>query len=95
LQRSGRAQLVTAVCGDDQDAALADGVCEEGDEVEGRGVGPVEVLEHEQEWRSGTQPLEDGEQLLEQLELRVAGDSLRIHGRRRCGQLGDEPRELG
>ena len=55
---------------------VAGGVSEEGDEVEGRGVGPVEILEHEEKRGRGTQPLEDGERLLEQPELRVGGVSL-------------------
>ena len=57
---------------DDQHAAVADGVRQEGEEVERRPVGPVQVLEHQHDRRGGAETLERRAHLLEQVQLRLA-----------------------
>jgi hypothetical protein len=88
------AQLVAAVGGDDQDAPAGDGVGQEDDQVQGGGVGPVRVLEHQQQRPPLlAEPVEDGQRLLEQAQLRVGGAGGRGRTRRR-GQLRHQPRQL-
>ena len=63
---------------DDQHAAVVDGVRQEGEEVERRPVGPVQVLEHQHDRRGGAETLERRAHRLEQVQLRLAG----VRGRR-------------
>ena len=57
---------------DDEHAAVVDGVRQEGEEVERRPVGPVQVLEHQHDRRGGAETLERRAHRLEQVQLRRA-----------------------
>jgi hypothetical protein len=85
--------LVEAVGEDDEHALAAERVGEEGDERPGRRVGPVEVLEHEDDRRVAREPVEQREDRLEQAALRRRVGA--VVARRRAGQPGEEPGELG
>ena len=67
----GRGEFVRAVGREQEDAAVVQVVGEEDDEIERRGVGPVQVLEHEQHRRGGGAVGEQCQRLLEQAQLRA------------------------
>ena len=71
---------------DDEHAAVVDGVRQEGEEVERRPVGPVQVLEHQHDRRGGAETLERRAHRLEQVQLRRARVPVRGRGERRAGQ---------
>ena len=64
-----RLDLVTAIGRHQQHPPLAGRVREEGHEIQRRPVGPVQVLEHEDERSIGADMLEHGERLLEEPKL--------------------------
>ena len=68
----GRRTLVRAVGREQQDRPVVNVVREEDDEIEGRRVGPVQVLEHEQHGCGGCAVAEQRERLLEHPQLRAA-----------------------
>ena len=69
---------------------------EEAEQVAGRAVGPVEVLDDEDDRRRRGEPLEDAEQQLEQPALGRADARARRSASSGDGtEVGDEPRELG
>ena len=67
----GRRELVRAVGREQQNPPVVEVVREEDDEIERRGVGPVQVLEHEQHGRGGRAIGEQRERLLEHAQLRA------------------------
>ena len=94
LQRVGGPHLVAAVGQQEEQAPVGRRVGEEGDEVERRLVGPVQVLEHEHDRCLGAEPADHRERLLEQAQARVgagaAGECARLVARR----AGEQPRQL-
>ena len=86
-------QLVEAVGQDHEDPLAAERAGEERDEGPGRGIGPVEILEHEDDRRLAAEAVEEGEHGLEEPALRRAvGPVVR---RRRAGQPREEAGQLG
>ena len=69
-------------------------MCEEGHEIQRRSVGPVQVLEHENDRSLGADTLEHVARFLEESELRVRAADLRRHGHARLRQLRNEARQL-
>ena len=67
----GRRGLVITVRPEQQYPPVVEVVREEDDKVEGRGIGPVQILEHEQHGYGGCSLGEEGERLLEHLQLRA------------------------
>ena len=67
----GRRRLVRAVGREQQDPPVVEVVREEDDEIERRGVGPVQILEHEQHGCGGRAVGEQRERLLEHAQLRA------------------------
>ena len=74
-QRMASVQLVAAIGADEQDALVAQAAQQRGEELEGRAVGPMQVLDRDQEGRVGGQLVEQSAQPAEQAGLgeRVAG----------------------
>ena len=69
---------------------------QEGEQVAGRRVGPVEVLDDEDDGGRGAEPPEQAEEPLEDPALEPVAPRKRGKLRLRpVGQLGDEPGELG
>ena len=71
-QRVAPVQLVGPVGGDEQDRLVAERGGQEAQEGARRRVGPVQVLDHEQHRRVARQPVEHGEQRLEDASLVAA-----------------------
>ena len=92
-QRVAAVQLVDAVREDREHALAAERAREEGDERPRGRVGPVEVLEREDDGRVRADAVEQREDRLEQAALR--GPVGAVVRRRRAGQPGEEPGELG
>ena len=69
-QRMAAVELVDAVGQDDEHPLAAERAGEERDEGAGRGVGPVEVLEHEDDRRLAAEAVEEAEHGLEEAALR-------------------------
>ena len=94
-QRVAAVQLVAAVGADEQHALVAHAAQQRREELERRAVGPMQVLDREQDGRVGRQAVEQPAQHAEQPGLgeRVAGRG-RIALRRRRAPLGHEPRQL-
>ncbi len=67
----GRRGLVVTVRPEQQDPPVVEVVREEDDQVEGGGIGPVQILEHEQHGRGSSTLGEESKRLLEDLQLRV------------------------
>ena len=67
-----RCGVVGAVGREQQHRPVFDVVREEDDEVEGRGIGPVQILEHEQHWCLSCPVGEQRQRLFEHAKLRAA-----------------------
>jgi hypothetical protein len=63
-------RLVGAIGAEQQHPPFGKVVREQGDQVEGRGVGPVQVLQHQHDGFGGRGHIQQREQLLEQPESR-------------------------
>jgi hypothetical protein len=87
-------KLVRPVRRDDHDALVAKAGCEEGEERAGRAVGPVEVLEPEDDALILAQPLEEGQQRIEEAPLGLALTVL-VALATRWPELRSDSRELG
>ncbi len=92
-QRVAAVQLVGAVGPEQQDALGAEVAGEEGDELAGRAVGPVEVVEDEDDGLVAAEALEQPEQQLEQPPCGRCRPAARSGGRRDA-ELGQQPRQL-
>ena len=77
-ERMAAVQLVEPVGGDDEQALVAEAAREVGEERASGAVGPVQVLEHEQQRRALAELAQQRERRLEQATLRR-----RARGRRR------------
>jgi hypothetical protein len=87
-------QLVGPVGGDQQHALGAQAACQEGEEGARGGVGPVEVLDRQQDRLFAPEVIEQGQQRLE--DARLSG-RVTIVDRHRGGrgELGEQAREPG
>ena len=79
-QRVAPVELVGAIGRDEDDRALPQIASEKAEQLEGRPVGPMDVLDHDEQRRSRREPLEEEEDVLEQPALR------RAVGRRSAGR---------
>ena len=93
-QRVAAVQLVGAVGGDEQDALGAQAARQEGEEGARGGVGPVQVLDRQQDGLVTAEQVEQRQQRLEDARLRRL---VAVHDRRRRGgrELGEQAREPG
>ena len=94
-------QLLAAVGPKQQHPPLVEVVGEEGDQVEGRAVRPVQVLQHQDDGFGGRDRVQQREQLLEQPELRSrravalgCGVLAQNHPGRKPSQLTGRPQQL-
>ena len=99
-QRVAAVQLVAAVGHHQQQPAAAQVADEEGEQVAGGAVGPVQVLHHQDGRALGAQALQQPQQQLEQPPLlrpraRVAAEGGPVPGAGRRPQLGQQPGQLG
>jgi hypothetical protein len=86
----GRGVLVRAVGPELEDRQVVQVVGEEDDQVERGGVGPVEVLQHQQQRRAGRALAEQRERLLEQAQPRAGRPRLDVQERAQGSQrLGE------
>ena len=93
VQRMLGRDRVAAVGRDDEHAAPLDRVREVGDEIERRSVGPVQILEQQNDRSAPADVLEDGEHLGEQTQLRRG--SVAVRGERGAvGEVGMQARQL-
>ena len=95
-QRMAAVQLVAAEGGDDEQPLVARRSGEEGQQVARRAVGPVRVLDDEQDRVGVAETAEEPEDALEDPDLEPVG--LAGRDRARVGharELGNEPGELG
>ena len=95
-QRMTAVQLVAAEGRDDEQALVPPGAGEEGQQVAGRAVGPVRVLDDEQDRVGVAETAEEPQDALEDPDLEPVG--LAGRDRARVGharELGNEPRQLG
>ena len=98
-QRVLAVQLVAAVGAHDQQALVAQSPQQRGEELEGGAVGPVDVLDGEQQRRLGGEAIQERSQQPEEPCLgdgvAGAGDALvALVGRAADAQLGQQPREI-
>ena len=93
VQRMLGRDRVAAVGRDDEHAAPLDRVREVGDEIERRSVGPVQILEQQNNRSAPADVLEDGEHLGEQTQPRRG--SVAVRGERGAvGEVGMQARQL-
>ena len=90
-------QLVAAIGADDQQALVAQAAQQRGQELERGAIGPVQVLDDEQDGQLGGQPIEQPAEHPEQAGLceRVAGVVVAIVPPRGRAPIGHDPRQLG
>ena len=98
-QRMGAMQLVAAVGADQQQALVAQAPYQRGEELERRAVGPVQVLDGEDDGRLGGQPVQQRAQQAEEpgLGQRLAGAGhalAQLVGPVGRAELGQQPREV-
>ena len=72
-ERVAPVQLVAAVGGDQQHSSVGEGSGDEGDEVTCRGVGPMDVLENDDEWLRFGGPFENLRERFEQAQSVIVG----------------------
>lgn len=68
----GRSGLVGPVGRKQQNRSVADVMREEDDQIEGRGIGPVQILQHKQHGRGSGGPSEQRQRRLEHPQLRAS-----------------------
>ena len=88
-------EVVRAIGEDQRDRRVAQVADQEAEEVAGRAVGPVEILDDDDHRRDPGQPVQDAEQQFEQAALGGPGVEAGLGAVRRGTEVGDEPRELG
>ncbi len=92
-ERMAPAELVGAECGDDRDAGHTQLVDEIREQVARRSIGPVQILDEEEQWFVERESLEQAEHDLEEA-ARAAG-CVTLGVDTRSLELGHQPRELG